>query len=390
MTDAPLFTPRFYLMCGYSFLVFFSAFQLLPTAPFHILALGGTPAAAGLFLGGLTYASALTAPLTGALADRIGKRRILLVASLAIAVMSAIYAVLPDYRLMLAVVVVHGLFWSGLLAASSSYVTDFMPISRRAEGMSYWGLATVTAVATAPTVGLWVFEQGGWRAVCVEAFLINLGMFVVAWRLPPEFTPPSGDWRALARGPLVEWRVLRLSVTLFLYTFGYGGITSFVALYAEANGGGPRALYFAVFSASIIVTRPYIARLGDRIGHARVLAPCLAAVVVGYLLLAVSGTRPYLIASAVAFGAGFGSAYPLFVAHVLRHVDESRRGAAFGGMLAMFDTGIGTGSIAIGWIIGLFGYRAGYGLAAVVAACAAPYFLRVEPRVLGRRPVVPA
>jgi hypothetical protein len=37
-----LFTPRFFVMCGFSFTVFLSAFQLLPTAPFHILDLGGS------------------------------------------------------------------------------------------------------------------------------------------------------------------------------------------------------------------------------------------------------------------------------------------------------------------------------------------------------------
>ena len=45
-------------MCGFSFTVFLSAFQLLPVAPYRILALGGTAAVAGLFLGFLTYASA--------------------------------------------------------------------------------------------------------------------------------------------------------------------------------------------------------------------------------------------------------------------------------------------------------------------------------------------
>lgn len=45
-----LFTPRFFLMWSYSFTVFLSAFQLLPTAPFHILALGGSHLEAGLFL----------------------------------------------------------------------------------------------------------------------------------------------------------------------------------------------------------------------------------------------------------------------------------------------------------------------------------------------------
>src|SRR6185436_17426235 len=87
-----LFTPRFFIMCGFTFTVFLSVFQLLPTAPFHILDLGGSTFASGLFLGFLTYASALSAPATGALADRLGTRRILLTSSLAIAGFSIAYA----------------------------------------------------------------------------------------------------------------------------------------------------------------------------------------------------------------------------------------------------------------------------------------------------------
>src|SRR4051812_31660540 len=90
-----LFTPRFFLMWSYTFTVFLSAFQLLPTAPFHILSLGGSQLEAGLFLGFLTYASALSAPLTGAVADRIGKRRVLIVSSLTITVFSLLYAIAP-------------------------------------------------------------------------------------------------------------------------------------------------------------------------------------------------------------------------------------------------------------------------------------------------------
>ena len=55
----PLFTPRFFLMCGFTFTVFVSAFQLVPTAPFRIKDLGGSTFACGLFLTALTYASAL-------------------------------------------------------------------------------------------------------------------------------------------------------------------------------------------------------------------------------------------------------------------------------------------------------------------------------------------
>ena len=114
-------------MCGFSFTVFLSAFQLLPTAPYHILDLGGTTFASGLFLGFLTYSSSFSAPLTGAFVDRTGQRRVLIVSSLALAVFSIAYAVITDYRVMLALVLVHGVFWSGLLSASAAYMTGLLP-----------------------------------------------------------------------------------------------------------------------------------------------------------------------------------------------------------------------------------------------------------------------
>ena len=81
MSEGRLFTPRFFVMCGFTFTVFLSGFMLFPTTPFHVLDFGGTEFTAGLFLGFFTYASAFSAPFTGALADRFGKRRVLFVAS---------------------------------------------------------------------------------------------------------------------------------------------------------------------------------------------------------------------------------------------------------------------------------------------------------------------
>src|SRR3954449_9763567 len=107
-----LFTPGFFVMCGFSFTVFLSVFQLLPTAPFHIQDLGGSTFASGMFLGFLTYSSAFSAPLTGALADRFGQRRVLITSSAALTIFSVAYGLITNYRWMLALVVVHGVFWS--------------------------------------------------------------------------------------------------------------------------------------------------------------------------------------------------------------------------------------------------------------------------------------
>jgi MFS family permease len=181
---------------------------------------------------------------------------------------------------------------------------------------------------------------------------------------------------------LLEWRVLVLSFSLFLYAFGYGGLTSFVALYTDHNGVRPRALYFMVLSLTIIATRPFIGRFADRVGYRRVFLPCLVLIAGGLALLALGGSRSILIASALLFGTGFGSAYPAYLAHVLRFVDESRRGATFGSIIGAFDTGIGTGSIAMGWIIERFGYQPAWATAAGLALLAIPFFVVMERRVL--------
>ena len=372
---APLFTGRFFLMCGFTFTVFLSAFQLLPTAPFHLLELGGTKFAAGLFLGLLTYSSAFSAPLTGALADRVGKRRMLITGSLAIAAFCAVYAVLRDYRVLLALVLFHGIFWSGLLSASSAYITDIIPAHRRAEGISYWGLSNILAIAVAPQVGFAVYARG-WGAVCAATVALNLAMAAIAWRLPPDPRPAPGE--VVRHGPLVEWHVLILSLTLFLYSFGYGGITSFVALYADANGVVPKSIFFTAFALSVLVTRPISGPLADRIGHRRVFLPCLGLIVAGLALLALDGSRRGLITAAVVFGIGLGSAYPAYAAYVMQHVDDSRRGAAFGSILAAFDTGIGTGSVVTGWIAQRAGFSTAYAVAALLATLALPYFLVTE------------
>ena len=364
-------------MCGFTFTVFLSAFQLLPTAPFEILARGGSTFASGLFLGFLTYSSAFSAPLTGGFSDRAGQRRVLITTSIALAVFSLAYAIVPGFRSLLLIVLIHGVFWSGLLSASAAYLTNGVPESRRAEGVAYWGLSSVAAIALAPPIGFWVYRLG-WTTLCIESAVLNLVMAAIAWRLPDQHTRVS-----VAARRKVEWRVLTLSITLFLYSFGYGGITSFTALYADANGVSTKGMYLTALSVVILVTRPLAGRLADRLGPRRVLLPCLALIAIGLGCLCAGGTLGWLLTSAVIFGTGFGTAYPVFVAHVMNHVGPERRGAAFGAILAAFDTGIGTGSTAMGWIIGNHGFAAAFGTAAALSALSIPYFMATDG-LLGR------
>ena len=128
-------------------------------------------------------------------------------------------------------------------------MTDFIPESRRAEGIGYWGMSTMFAVAGGAERRVLLLRQGMARALRRDR--------------PPEprhgghrLEPARGDHHlgpAACASPLtlrglVEWRVVAVSLSLFLVSFGYGGITSFVALFAERSGVTPKGLFFTVFA----------------------------------------------------------------------------------------------------------------------------------------------
>ena len=119
--------------------------------------------------------------------------------------------------------------------------------------------------------------------------------------------------------------MLAVSLTLFLYSYGYGGITSFAALYADRSGVHPKGIYLTVLAGAILVSRPLFVPMAQRIGHRRVFLPCLVLIAAGMAVLSVGGARIWLVISAIVFGLGFGTAYPVFAAYVMAHVDPRRR-----------------------------------------------------------------
>ena len=133
----PLFTRRFVSLWFFQAATFFSAFQLLPVIALRIINLGGTKATGGIFLFVYTSASALSAPVMGTIADHIGRKRMLVLASMLFVVFSIAYGVTSWLPVVLAIAVVHGALWSSILSAAGALMTDFIPPSRRTEGLAY-------------------------------------------------------------------------------------------------------------------------------------------------------------------------------------------------------------------------------------------------------------
>ena len=368
----PLFTRRFAGLWAFAFITFFSAFQLLPAIPLRILELGGTKTSAGWFLTAYTFASAFAAPIMGTVADHVGRKRLLMFASLFFILFSIAYGVVTYVPLLLIIGMVHGSLWSGLLSASSAIMSEFIPESRRTEGLAYWGLAGNAAIAIAPLVGLRFFLRFGWLALCIELAVLSVAMLIWSWRLPvphierEEALPSLHDaW---------DWSVIRTAASMAVIAYGYGGVTSFVAILSDERRIEPKSLYFTVLAIAVVVVRVLFARAGDLYGPKRLLYPSFAAMPVAFFILSFADTRWELVLSAALLGIGFGGAWPAFASYVISHSDPDRRARTFGSIVWAFDLGIGIGSLVTGALGDFRGLGFAFAVAAGIACLAIPIF----------------
>lgn len=368
----PLFTRRFFAMWLFAFVTFFSAFQLLPAIPFRILELGGTKSTAGLFLTVYTFSSAFAAPLMGSLADALGRKRMLVAASLLFIGFSALYGVVTHLVLLLAIGVIHGALWAGLMSSASAIMSEFIPVTRRTEGLAYWGLASTAAIGIAPAAGLLVYRAGGWRVLCAELAVLSIVMTIWSARL--KIGTHEAPERSHSLRDSWDIPVTLTALSLASIAFGYGAITSYAAIYANEKNVHPDSLYFTVFAFSIILVRVFTSRLGDRFGPKVIIYPAYAAVPVSFFVLSIADTRAMFALSAVLFGVGLGAAYPAFANFILQNTDERRRARTFGSIVWAFDTGIGSGSLILGMVGEHRGLATSYAIAAGVSLLAVPIF----------------
>ena len=120
-------------------------------------------------------------------------------------------------------------------------MAGMLPPARRAEGISYWGLSSVLALALAPPIGFWVYRFG-WLWLCLFAALLNIVMAPSSWQLwGPR--PPRG--RATERDPRgwVEWVCSSCRCRFSSTATRAPVITSFSAMFADSLGITPKTVY---------------------------------------------------------------------------------------------------------------------------------------------------
>ena len=136
------------------------------------------------------------------------------------------------------------------------------------------------------------------------------------------------------------------------------------------------SLYFVVYAAVILVSRPPVGRRVDRLGENSTMYISLMSLVAGFILLAASSNAVMLLLSAAFVGFGIGTTQSVIQAVIARDTPQDELGRANSTFMMSMDLGSGVGPVLIGAVIPLVGYRFSYlGIAGVALFALLVYHL---------------
>ena len=369
--------PFVQLTLGMLFL--FTAFYLLlPTLPLYITALGGNDFHVGLAAGAFTIAAVIARPYTGILIDRHGRRPFAVAGLAVFALAMYLYDWVAGVAVLLAIRMIHGIGWAFSTTAVATAVTDIIPPSRRGEGIGWYGSAMTAAMAVGPMLGVWIESRYSFHGI----FLIAAGLSAVA--LLAGATTPMPHRRArgeAGRSGIYEKNTLPLLLSVILLSVGYGAVMTFFPLFAESIGVNA-GTFFLIYAVVLALVRPVAGKRSDRLGEAAVFLPAAVITVAALLTLGAANGLGGVVLAAVLYGIGIAASQPALQAAILRLVPKDRTGVANASLFTAFDLGIAAGSIALGWVAQMAGYRAAFVAGAVSIGLSFVLFAaRVRPRL---------
>ena len=338
--------------------------------PLYVLYLGGDELLIGLLLGISLAISVLVRPLVGMLLDRLGRRRVLVWASLLNALSFPPFLFVETTGALLwAFTVVHMVIGGALFASYFTYAADVIPSGRRVEGLAIFGVAGMAPNGLGPALGEVLIERLGFPALFLTAAVFGLASCLLALRVPPR---GAGHERPPVRPPTSGGRTLLSSLlpvlaATILFGAGINAAFFFVAPFTRDLGIERAAPFFTSYAATTVVLRILGRRILGRMGTHRVAIPAFAIFAVGLAGICLFPLPGSMVLAGMACGAGHGSLFPVLNALSVSRAPAHLHGVVISLHTASLDLGGVVGTPLCGALARAFGYRTMFGTVAVGA-----------------------
>src|SRR4051794_8929716 len=156
--------------------------------------LSATPDEATWALTSYLVANAIILPMTGWLANRFGRKRLLMGSVAGFTLASFFCGFAPNLPLLIVFRVIQGATGGGLQPLSQAILLEVFPPEERGKAMAFWALGIVVAPMLGPVLGGWLTDSYSWRWV----FYINVPIGILALLMTHNFVfdPPYIKRRA--------------------------------------------------------------------------------------------------------------------------------------------------------------------------------------------------
>ena len=320
--------------------------QILPFLPLYISQLGVTSHEALSMWSGLTFSvtfliSAIVSPMWGSLADRKGRKLMLLRASLGMAIAILLQAFATNVWQLFLLRGVMGLT-SGYIPNAMALVASQVPRERGGWALSTLSTAQISGVIGGPLMGGFIADHVGLRAVfCITAALLVVSFLVTLFLIKEGVRPTvKKSERLSGKAVFASLSHPALVISLFFTTMVIqlcnGSIGPILALFIKSmvpdssNIAFLSGLIASVPGISALISAPRLGKLGDRIGTERILMATLIFAVV--LFFAMSWVTTPLQLGVLRFLLGFadGAMLPAVQTLLVKYSSDQITGRIFG------------------------------------------------------------
>lgn len=339
----------FVVLMTVNFFQSMAAFMTNTTIPVFADYLGASTAVVGVVVSSFAITALLIRPFAGPAFDSFSRKRLLIGAQMVICASLVSYGIADSLPALISIRLLHGIGIGCAGPLGMSLVSEFLPVSKLASGISIYALAQSLAQVIGPAVGLWLVDLFGFSTAYFLAagflFAAICGVFSIREpqreRLPYEFKLE----RMFAREALDK------SLALMLLAMSFACMTSYIVLYGNLLGIEGVGLFFTVYALCLVVTRPLFGTMADRFSVPRVLLVGLFFFAASYVALSLARDMTGFLVAAVLGSAGFGCCAPLIQSAGLSSVPPERRGAASNTVFTGLDLGMLFGPVLGGTTI---------------------------------------
>jgi DHA1 family multidrug resistance protein-like MFS transporter len=275
-----------------------AAFSLvMPFLPLYVELLGVTGHSALNMWSGLVFSitflfSAMASPFWGGLADRKGRKIMLLRSALGMAIVMALMGFAQNIWQFLVLRALLGLL-GGFIPNANALIATQMPRNRSGWAMGTLSTGGVAGALLGPLAGGLLADVYGLRMVFfITASVLFVCFLLTLFCIRENFTPVAKKEMLHAKEVLASLKSPRLVLSLFVTTMiiqvATGSIAPILTLYVRELAGNVGNIAFisgmiaSVPGVAALMSAPRLGRLGDRIGPEKIL---VAALLISVLLL---------------------------------------------------------------------------------------------------------